>query len=149
MTDDSSDAGHAARVLKRDALGRVQTRAAQRQSVLDEFGRSGLSGVKFAAVAGIKYATFASWVQRRKRERGSAGRKGAESRAGTGGAVALPALGWVQAEVERRPIAAEPKAVLRLQLPGGAVMEVGSQAQSMLAAGLLRALQASAGGVAC
>ena len=47
-------------VLKTDALGRVKMTAAQRERVLDEFERSGLSGAKFAKLAGIKYQTFAT-----------------------------------------------------------------------------------------
>ncbi len=53
-------------ILKTDVLGRVKTGARQRERVLDEFERSGLSGMKFAAVAGINYQTFASWVQKRR-----------------------------------------------------------------------------------
>ena len=54
MTDDTSvpDKG-AESVLKRDVLGRVKTTPGQRAAVLDEFERSGLSGPKFAAVAGV------------------------------------------------------------------------------------------------
>lgn len=67
MTDDSSDADSGNRAMKRDALGRVKTGAQQRGAILDEFERSDLSGVKFSAMAGIKYATLASWGQRRWR----------------------------------------------------------------------------------
>jgi hypothetical protein len=41
-------------VLKTDKLGRMQTPAARREQVLDEFERSGLSGKKFAALIGVK-----------------------------------------------------------------------------------------------
>ena len=41
----------------------------KREKLLDEFERSGLSGTKFAALSGINYQTFASWVIRRERER--------------------------------------------------------------------------------
>jgi hypothetical protein len=57
-------------LLKTDGLGRVRTRAARRESLLDEFERSGLSGAKFAALVGIRYPTFATWAQRRRRQRG-------------------------------------------------------------------------------
>src|SRR5271165_1081733 len=56
-------------ILKTDERGRVQTPADRRESLLDEFERSGLSAVKFAALAGIKYQTFAAWSLRRRRRR--------------------------------------------------------------------------------
>ena len=149
MTDDGSNAGLVDRVLKRDGLGRVKTDAARRNAILDEFERSGLSGVKFAAVTGIKYATLASWVQRRRREQGSYRDKAAAGKLAPRQGAPLPTLGWVQAEVERGHIGAGPRAVLRLELPGGAIMEISHEAQSLLAARLLRALQAPAGAVSC
>jgi len=54
-------------MLKRDVLGRVQTSRERREVVLDEYERSGLSGPKFAEVMGIKYATFATWLQKRRK----------------------------------------------------------------------------------
>jgi len=48
-------------ILKTDEMDRVRTPAARRESLLDEFERSGLSGAKFTALAGIKYSTFATW----------------------------------------------------------------------------------------
>jgi hypothetical protein len=53
-------------VLKQDGMGRVKTPAARREQLLDEFERSGLSGTKFAAMAGVKYQTFALWARRRR-----------------------------------------------------------------------------------
>jgi hypothetical protein len=41
-------------ILKTDVLGRVKTAPARREQLLDEFERSGLSGQKFAALAGVK-----------------------------------------------------------------------------------------------
>ena len=56
-------------VLKTDGRGRVRTPETRREALLDEFGRSGLSGIKFAALCGVKNPSFAKWVQRRKRRR--------------------------------------------------------------------------------
>ena len=53
------------KILKTDALGRVRTPAARRQQLLDEFEKSGASGAKFAELVGVKYQTFASWMQGR------------------------------------------------------------------------------------
>ena len=57
-------------ILKTDVMGRVRTPPARRQALLEEFARSGVSGKKFAALVGINYQTFASWVQQRRKARG-------------------------------------------------------------------------------
>ena len=51
-------------LLKMDTGGRVRTSPERREAVLDEFERSGLSGMRFAARYALKYPTFASWVLR-------------------------------------------------------------------------------------
>ena len=56
-------------LLKTDTLGRVHTPATRREQLLDEFERSGTSGIKFAELTGLKYQTFATWVQQRRRQR--------------------------------------------------------------------------------
>ena len=55
--------------LKTDALGRIHVYPEHREALLDAFEKSSLSGIKFAAAHGIKYTTFANWVQKRRRER--------------------------------------------------------------------------------
>jgi hypothetical protein len=47
-------------LLKSDVLGRVRMPKQKRESLLDEFERSGMSGAAFAKWAGINYPTFAS-----------------------------------------------------------------------------------------
>jgi hypothetical protein len=54
-------------LLKTDSLARVRTPPARKRELLEEFDHSGLSGAKFAALAGIKYSTFANWAAKRKR----------------------------------------------------------------------------------
>src|SRR5436305_2936184 len=56
-------------LIKTDVLGRMHRTSEQRERILDEYERSGLSGPKFAAICGVKYQTFASWLARRKRAR--------------------------------------------------------------------------------
>ena len=56
-------------IIKTDSRGRLRMPAERRESLLDEFERSGLSGAKFAELMGLKYPTFADWVQRRRRQR--------------------------------------------------------------------------------
>ncbi len=46
-----------------DAKGRLRVPKEQREAVLARFEQSGMSAAKFAGVAGIKYSTFAGWVQ--------------------------------------------------------------------------------------
>lgn len=58
-------------ILKTDERGRVQTPAERRESLLDEFERSGLSAAKFAVLAGTEFQTFAAWWPRRRRQRGT------------------------------------------------------------------------------
>ncbi|WP_265593068.1 hypothetical protein [Verrucomicrobium sp. BvORR034] len=59
-------------VLKQDGLGRVRTPAARREELLAEFSRSGLSGARFATLAGVNYQTFMSWVHKQNRRSGRA-----------------------------------------------------------------------------
>jgi hypothetical protein len=46
-------------ILSRDARGRVLVSRERRESLLEEYDRSGMSGVKFAQYLGIKYSTLA------------------------------------------------------------------------------------------
>jgi len=123
-------------VLKTDGMGRVKTPAARRESLLDEFERSGLSGAKFAALAGIKYQTFAAWAHRRRKQRGG------------GGPAKTPTpptdpVRWLEAVLE--PTATNPGSSrttpVIMQLPGGARLELADVQQVALAAALLRALE--------
>jgi hypothetical protein len=58
-----------AEILKQDTRGRVRVSVERREALVDEFEKSALSGAKFARLAGVKYATFANWVARRRRQR--------------------------------------------------------------------------------
>jgi hypothetical protein len=121
-------------VLKTDVRGRVQMPAARRESLLDEFERSGLSGAKFAALAGIKYQTFAAWAHRRRKQRGATG---------PAKASAPPAdqVRWLEAVIEQaqNPGPQQSSSVV-LRLPGGACLEIADEKQARLAAAFVRAL---------
>jgi hypothetical protein len=41
----------------------------RRESLLAEYDRSGMSGVRFAQYLGIKYTTLAYWIRSRRRQR--------------------------------------------------------------------------------
>ena len=114
-------------VLKTDGKGRVRTPVARQESLLEEFERSGLSGPKFAALAGINYQTFAGWV----RKRGKPNRVSAPAPV-----KAADSARWLEAVVEQ----AQNPGVLVLQLPGGVRVEVADGKQAALAAVLVRAL---------
>jgi len=122
-------------VLKVDKCGRVRSTAEQRAAALEEFDRSGLSGLKFAALAGINYQTFVAWLGKRRRAQKAAPVDGEAA-----ALVSNNAMHWVEAVVDPAM-----KAALRVELPGGVRLEIGSAAQIPLAAQLLKALQSKEG----
>lgn len=125
-------------ILKTDRLGRVRTPVAQREALLDAFERSGLSGMKFAELHGVKYPSFANWVQQRKR-RCQVG----DSQAGGAGGSSVQ---WWEAVVDRSPVPADRAGTagggLRLELPGGLRMGITAADQVGWAAQLVRTLAA-------
>lgn len=123
-------------LLKTDRLGRVRTDRVRREAILDEFERSGGSGAQFAALLGIKYQTFASWVQRRRRERD--GESPAKNRK-----LPAPTRLWMEAVIDglENPLPPLPQEnSLRISLPGGAQVEMTRAGQAPLVAELLRHL---------
>jgi transposase-like protein len=105
-----------------DTKGRVRVTKEQRRVILAEFARSGLSAAGFARQTGLKYSTFALWVQRYRRTKRS-GRK--------------PPLRLLEAVVPSAP--ASP--ALLLHLSGGARVELREVSQVPLVAALVRALE--------
>jgi hypothetical protein len=121
-------------LLRQDSRGRVRTSRERREALLAEFDRSGVSGAQFARLTGIRYQTFAGWLHLRRR----VGGKGLPARR-------RKPVTWVEATV---PPAAADLAPLRVQLPGGAWMELSSTGQMRSAVQLLRELS-GAGGRPC
>lgn len=117
-------------VLKADVLGRVRTPPERREALLDEFEKSGMSGAKFAQFIGIKYSTWASWVQKRGRQRKARGASGER----------VP-MRFVEAMVptEKTAPSTDCRSTLRLHFPGGAHLAIADRPQALLAAELLRA----------
>ena len=105
-----------------DTKGRVRTSKEQRRIILAEFERSGVSAVRFAQRTGLKYSTFAAWVQRYRRTT----RPGAK-----------PPVRLLEAVVGPAPC----MPALQVQLPGGARLEIREAGQIPLAAALVRALE--------
>jgi hypothetical protein len=124
-----------AEILKQDKRGRVRVSAERREALLEEFEKSAMSGAKFARLAGVKYATFANWVARRRRQRTAA--SGGESASGEG---ARP-IRLFEAFVEKdRGGAARVGAAVEglvVELPGGSRALVGSPVQLQMAAELV------------
>lgn len=94
--------------------------------MLDEFERSGVPGTKFAAMAGVKYQTLASWIPKRRRTWMVDAPKAAT-------------LSWVEAAVQCAPTSSP----LVVQMPCGITLMVCDAAQAALAGQLLRAYSSS------
>lgn len=105
-----------------DTKGRVRTSKEQRRLILTEFEGSGISATQFARRIGVKYSTFAGWVQRYRRSK----------RPGSKSAVRL-------LEAVVAPTALH--STLLLELPGGARLEIREASQVPLVAALVRALE--------
>jgi acetyl esterase/lipase len=133
MTDTTSTT-EACQVLPVDTRGRVRVSAQRREALLAQFDKSGMTGKRFAAWAGINYQTLCGWLQRR-RKAGSQPPTVADPRS----------LQWVEATLEGESRQAPARGVLVVHLPGGAWMEIGDGLSAALAAELLRNLAAAGG----
>jgi hypothetical protein len=122
-------------ILKTDRQGRVRTPLAQREALLDAFECSGLSGMKFAALHGVKYPSFANWVQQRKRRRSmTAASTGPESGVGEVAGPGGSSLRWWEGVVDNGAARCDAAGTagpcgLQLHLPGGVRMESKRHAQ--------------------
>jgi transposase-like protein len=123
-------------IIKRDTMGRLRVSRVSREALLDEYERSGRSGVEFAARVGIKYSTLGNWIrERRKRKRlEKASLKGARSEA----AQAMANGQWVEAVIEKGVA----QRSIQICFVGGASLELDDAQQLGLAAELIRRLGA-------
>lgn len=140
-------------LLASDVLGRVKTPAAKREAILDEFERGGMTAMAFAEHIGVKYPTFATWVQKRKKERGQYSGDVGRKRVPEAGERDEPdvrdfeasvrrsarALSLVEAVVER----ASAGAPVRVKVGDGVEVVVTELGQVPLVVELVRALRAS------
>ena len=122
-------------ILKKDVLGRVKTPRERRAALLAEFDRSGMSRQKFAAWAGIKYPTWASWVQQRRKATGQTPWPKARPKRKT-------PVRWLEAVVAKNGPVAESAssgtAGIIVHGPGGVRIEITQARQVSLAVQLLR-----------
>lgn len=128
-------------ILKTDVLGRVKMPATRREVLLDEFERSGMSGVAFAEFVGIKYQTFATWAQQRRRKRKPSTQP--KSSIQTDGVKSVRLLEAVIDRAQPTIAVDQTKSPLVLHLPCGARVEMVDAKQVTLAAALLNALAKS------
>ena len=127
-------------IIKVDTRGRMRTTRERREALLAEFDRSGMSGQKFAAWAGIKYSTWANWVQQRRKKQGQVPSAPSETKPGPD---APNNVRWLEAVVgaSTQKAAVQSKTgALVVQGAGGMRIEIADEAQVKLAAQLLREL---------
>ena len=118
-------------ILKQDARGRVLVSAVRREALLDEFAR----------LAGIKYSTFANWVQGRRRRRALVQPPEHEAEAADGLAESGGPVRLFEALVEGGPGGCgevqRAEGGVIIELPGGCRLSVGSPAELPMAAELV------------
>ena len=127
-------------VFKQDVLGRVRVPRQRREALLDEFEKSGSSGAGFARLAGIKYPTFANWVQKRRKRGAPEKTKACVRSEGNGPSGARGPIRLFEALVEGGGAGSRGSAGeqgLLVELPGGSRMLVGSPVQLQMAAELV------------
>jgi len=113
-------------VLKSDRLGRVQTPRERRLAILEEFDRSGMTGRAFAKHYGLKYQTFAAWLAKRRKHAHTS---------------QVERVNLVEAVMEgglECPLSTS--AGVRVELPGGASVEMADKRQAELVAILIQNL---------
>lgn len=112
--------------------GRVFTPLPRRLELVDQFESSGLSAMKFAELAGVKYQTFTAWVKKSRQSRSEGAGEAASN--GNVGAVRFVEI---SASAAGSAWAANS---LCVELPNGARIRVSQAAQVPLAAQLIKAL---------
>jgi hypothetical protein len=126
-------------IVKIDRIGRIKTPRERREALLAEFDRSGMSGQQFAKWAGIKYGTFITWVQKRRRK-GAPGQT--EDKLVSTGTKAE--VQWVEAVMEKttakNPNSNPNVSVMIVQGPSGVRLELSEERHILWAAKLLRHL---------
>jgi hypothetical protein len=117
-------------LLKTDTRFRVRTPAAQRVALLDLYERGTLTAKAFAAAHGIKYPTFAVWVQQRRKSASSTGEP-------VGGSDSSP-LRWVEAVLPQHPTSDQ--GACCLEFPHGVKLTLSHESQIPLAVRLISLL---------
>jgi hypothetical protein len=137
-------------ILRQDRRGRVRVPVQRREALLDEFEKSGVSGAKFAQLAGIKYATFAGWMRKRHKQVGEVKQEppacltspANEAVIRAGPVRLFEALVEGERVMEHEPAGARG---LVVQLPGGSRLLIDSPGQLQMAAELVALIAQNAG----
>ena len=109
-------------IIRTGRDGRLRFTPEQRQGLLAAFDRGGQSAMAFARTHGVQYQTFIAWLRKRRES-------GCPAEAG-------PA--FAEVVLDQVPGSGPP---LRVTLPCGSVIEIGSRAALPLAIELLTALR--------
>ena len=130
-------------ILRKDTRGRVVVTAERRAALLAQFDQSGMSGIQFAKLAGVKYTTLAYWLQqRRKRQKGTLPAQEMPERGEPG-----PEVRWLEAvvagEEKSSPGETAAKTALVMHGPGGVWWKIEGEDQARMAAVVLRHLGAT------
>ncbi len=115
-------------IIRTGSDGRLRFTPDQRQSLLDAYDASGMTAMAFARGHGLHYSTFIAWLRKRCEHPVSP-------------EVSAHAFAEVLFDSPDTSSSSSPVAALRILLPGGAVIEVGSCAALPLAVELLTALR--------
>lgn len=135
-------------VIKTDILGRVKVASEDREKMLDVFESSGMSAVAFAKSHGVKQQTFATWIQKRRRDRGDyenpeirrklrMRKKSQKSQ--TDCTSELPPLNFIELDVSPKNLA--PSQTVEIVLPNGIVIKIQEGSQMGMLKTLVKELQ--------
>lgn len=120
----------AADLIRTDRRGRLLVRAQQREAIVDAFEASSLSGMAFCRKHQLSYSTFATWVQKRRKDR----------KAGRTEIRPEPKPKFAEVLVEANEASNRPPEPLRVCLQGAVTVEISSSSQLPLLVELLRSL---------
>jgi hypothetical protein len=109
----------------------------RQEELLNEFEGSGISAMRFAKLAGVNYATFANWRQKRRKARAQDQGSGAEQTLHSEGVGVGRPVRLFEAFAEVGRSAAPGRNGLLIELVGGAQMVVESPMQLRMAAELI------------
>ena len=112
---------------RRDRLGRRSLPAQRREELVGEYLCSGLSQAAFARRAGVRYPTFAHWVQEARRK--SARDSGGKAKSAT---VRFAQVRLNAPQPPCAPAATPPAPHLQVSLPGG-IVAAGADAVALAA----------------
>ncbi len=120
-------------ILKTDKRGHVRMPPERREALLAEYDRCGLSLARFTELAGVRYSTFATWLQHRRIKAGAAPQGMAKDRPRPVRFAEVLVDGTL-------PPAPSVACALKVSLPGGVHLVLTEASQVPLAAQLIAAL---------